>query len=47
MQPEDATGSWNQTSIDAMKRFQASQNIESNGKTAWTQPVFANQNRER
>ncbi len=29
---EDATGSWNQTSIDALKRFQADQNIASSGK---------------
>ena len=32
LQAEDATGSWNQTSVDALKRFQAAQNIESNGK---------------
>lgn len=32
MRPEDATGSWNQTSVDALKRFQAEQNIESTGK---------------
>jgi len=32
LQAEDATGSWNQNSIDALKRFQAAQNIESNGK---------------
>jgi peptidoglycan hydrolase-like protein with peptidoglycan-binding domain len=32
LRSEDATGSWNQNSIDALKRFQASQNIESNGK---------------
>jgi hypothetical protein len=29
---EDATGNWNQTSIDALKRFQAQQNLESSGK---------------
>ena len=29
---EDATGVWTQTSIDALKRFQADQNITSNGK---------------
>jgi hypothetical protein len=32
LKPEDATGTWNQTSIDALKRFQAEQNIESTGK---------------
>ena len=30
--PEEATGAWNQTSIDALKRFQAEQNLESTGK---------------
>jgi len=30
--PEKATGAWNQTSIDALKRFQAEQNLESTGK---------------
>src|SRR5262249_5124342 len=29
---EDATGAWNQTSIEALKRFQSDQNIESTGK---------------
>ena len=29
---EDATGVWNQASIDALKKFQAEQNLESNGK---------------
>lgn len=29
---EDATGRWNETSTDALKRFQADQNIASNGK---------------
>jgi hypothetical protein len=32
LKPEDATGSWNQTSTDALKRFQADQNIDSTGK---------------
>ena len=32
LKPEDATGTWNQTSTDAMKRFQAEQNLASNGK---------------
>jgi peptidoglycan hydrolase-like protein with peptidoglycan-binding domain len=32
LRPEDATGSWNQTSVDALKRFQSEQKIESNGK---------------
>ena len=32
LQPEDATGVWNQTSIDGLKRFQSGQNIESTGK---------------
>jgi hypothetical protein len=32
LRAEDATGTWNQTSIDALKRFQAEQNIESTGK---------------
>ena len=30
--PEEATGVWNQASIDALKRFQAEQNIDSSGK---------------
>src|ERR1017187_1219959 len=32
LQPEDATGTWNQTSSDALKKFQAEQNLESSGK---------------
>jgi len=32
LRAEDATGTWNQTSIDALKRFQAEQKIESTGK---------------
>ena len=32
LKPEDATGTWNQTSSDAMKKFQAEQNLDSNGK---------------
>lgn len=32
LRPEDAGGPWNQTSIDALKNFQASQNIDSSGK---------------
>jgi len=32
LRPEDATGSWTQNSMDALKRFQTDQNIESNGK---------------
>ena len=32
LKPEDATGTWNQTSADAMKKFQAAQNLDSNGK---------------
>jgi hypothetical protein len=32
LQPEDATGVWNSNSIDALKRFQAEQKIESTGK---------------
>src|ERR1017187_9745891 len=32
LKPEDATGTWNQTSADAMKKFQAEQNLDSNGK---------------
>jgi hypothetical protein len=30
--PEEATGTWNQTSSDALKKFQAEQNLESSGK---------------
>jgi hypothetical protein len=29
---EEATGSWNQNSIDALKRFQTQQNLDSSGK---------------
>jgi len=29
---EDATGAWNQNSIDAMKRFQQDQNLDPSGK---------------
>ena len=32
LNPEDATGTWNQASSDALKKFQAEQNLESNGK---------------
>src|SRR5437868_2653615 len=32
LQPENAHGSWNQTSIDALKKFQREQNLESTGK---------------
>lgn len=32
LKPEDATGGWNQTSLDALKKFQGDQNIESTGK---------------
>ena len=32
LKPEDATGVWNQTSLDALKNFQAEQNLESSGK---------------
>lgn len=32
LKPEDATGGWNQNSVDALKRFQADQKIESSGK---------------
>ena len=32
LKPEDATGTWNQTSSDALKRFQEDQNLESSGK---------------
>jgi hypothetical protein len=32
LRAEDANGSWNQNSVDAMKRFQAEQKIDSNGK---------------
>jgi hypothetical protein len=32
LRPEDATGTWNQSSVEALKRFQTGQNIESTGK---------------
>ena len=32
LKPEDATGAWNQTSADAMKKFQTEQNLDSTGK---------------
>ena len=32
LKPEDATGTWNQTSSNALKKFQAEQNLESSGK---------------
>lgn len=32
LRPEDVTGSWNQSSVDALKRFQREQNLESSGK---------------
>jgi hypothetical protein len=32
LSPDDATGTWNQTSSDALKKFQAEQNLESSGK---------------
>jgi len=32
LKPDDATGQWGQNSADALKKFQAAQNIESNGK---------------
>jgi hypothetical protein len=32
LKPEDATGSWNANSTDALKKFQAEQNLESSGK---------------
>jgi peptidoglycan hydrolase-like protein with peptidoglycan-binding domain len=32
LRSEDATGTWDQNSVDALKRFQSEQNIESNGK---------------
>jgi hypothetical protein len=30
--PEEATGGWNQSSVDALKRFQADQKIDASGK---------------
>ena len=32
LSPEQATGSWNQTSTDALRRFQEEQNLEASGK---------------
>src|ERR1035441_5439765 len=32
LKPEDATGTWNQSSADAMKKFQMEQNLDSTGK---------------
>ena len=32
LKPEEAGGAWGQSSTDALKRFQADQNLESNGK---------------
>jgi hypothetical protein len=32
LQPEQATGAWDQNSTDALKRFQAEQNLEPSGK---------------
>jgi hypothetical protein len=32
LNPEDATGTWNQSSSDALKKFQAEENLESSGK---------------
>jgi hypothetical protein len=32
LRPEDANGVWNQSSINALKKFQTDQNIESSGK---------------
>jgi hypothetical protein len=32
LKPEDASGAWNQASSDALKKFQAEQNLESTGK---------------
>ena len=32
LKPEDATGTWNQASSDALKKFQSDQNLESTGK---------------
>ncbi|MGP8243159.1 MAG: peptidoglycan-binding protein [Bryobacteraceae bacterium] len=32
LQPEQATGAWDQNSVDALKRFQAEQKLESSGK---------------
>ena len=32
LNPEDASGAWNQASVDALKKFQAGQNLDSTGK---------------
>ena len=32
LKPEDANGTWNQASMDALKKFQAGQNLDSTGK---------------
>ncbi len=32
LKPEDANGTWNQASVDALKKFQAGQNLDSTGK---------------
>jgi hypothetical protein len=32
LSPEDANGSWNPASSDALKRFQGEQNLDSSGK---------------
>jgi Putative peptidoglycan binding domain len=32
LNPEDASGTWNQASMDALKKFQAGQNLDSTGK---------------
>ena len=32
LKPEDANGVWNQSSMDALKKFQAGQNLDSTGK---------------
>ena len=32
LQPDDATGKWDQNSIDGLKRFQAEQKLDSNGR---------------
>ena len=32
LKPEDAGGPWNQASVDALKKFQAEQNLEPTGK---------------
>jgi hypothetical protein len=32
LKPEDANGTWDQASVDALKKFQAGQNLDSTGK---------------